>query len=168
MAVLPDGQTVWRGGLLRVAGVFAGTMVWPVAARRMGFAWNPPAHLANISYHSVNLSDPESVRLFQQFSDWIPDDLLLQFLHAGDRYHLRRVFERYLEAGVTHLQIYNASPDPLASFACLGADLIPALTGQSPTLFARGFASTVKVARRFGLTRRLVPLALDIWRGSGV
>ena len=163
-ALIEEGQSFPDDVLARVARPFAGTLVWPLAAQAMGLDWNPPEHLREIGYSTVNPADPESLRLFDEFSQWIPDQVLTRFLLAGDKHVVLQRLREYVAAGATHLQIINVSPDPVYSLATLAHDIMPQLTGKPPTLLARLLKVAAKPLKKLGLSRKGVPEKLDVWK----
>lgn len=146
---------------------FAGMLVWEPAVRQMGLEFHPPEHLKGVGYHTVNPSDPESWRLFQEYSNWLPDELLEKFVVYGDKATIRNALQAYIEAGVTHFEIINASPDPLPSLAWLAAEVIPHFCKRPPTAWARAAHAWLKPLQRLGLTRKVVPSDLDLWKKVG-
>ena len=84
----------------------------------------------------------------------------------GER--MRVTLRKYVRAGVTHFELTNASPDPIASIIWFAAEVMPEFTGRPATRFARTLNVLIQPLRKLGLTRRLLPKALDIWKKVGI
>lgn len=147
---------------------YAGALVWESAIQQMGMPWDPPQHLRGVGYHTVNPGDPESVRLYEEYSRWLPDEMLNQFVVAGPGELIRETVRKYVRAGVTHFELTNASPDPIASIIWFAAEVMPEFTGRPATRLARSLNVLIHPFRKLGLTRRLLPKALDIWKKVGI
>jgi len=154
--------------MARAVRPYAGALVWEAAVQQMGMQWDPPQHLRGVGYHTVNPGDPESVRLYEEYSRWLPDEMLNQFVVAGPGELIRETVRKYVRAGVTHFELTNASPDPIASIIWFAAEVMPEFTGRPATRFARSLNVLIQPLRKLGLTRRLLPKALDIWKKVGI
>jgi len=127
--------------------------VWPPVIRRMGLEFNPPAHLADTHYITVNPCDPESVRRYKELQQWVPAELMLRLICYGGVHRIRRHLASYVEAGATSLNILNVSPDPVGSTITLATDVVPYFTKVRAPLLAHVAGLVAPVARRFGLLR---------------
>ncbi|MBT9588011.1 LLM class flavin-dependent oxidoreductase [bacterium] len=147
---------------------YAGALVWDAAIRQMGLPWDPPTHLVGVDYHTVNPFDPDSLKLFREYADWLSPQLLRQFVVVGDQRVIRQAVRDYVEAGVNHFEITNASLDPVASIIWFAAEVMPEFTGRPPTMWARALNLLVQPLSKLGLTRRLIPQDLDVWKKVGL
>jgi alkanesulfonate monooxygenase SsuD/methylene tetrahydromethanopterin reductase-like flavin-dependent oxidoreductase (luciferase family) len=165
LCILPDGTSVSDAQLAKIFRPYAGTLVWGVSARQLGLPFDPPEHLAEVGYQTVNPCDPDSVQLFKDFTAWVPDETFLKFTLVGDRQTVLKALKSYVAAGVTHFEMMNASPDPLWSAGVIAHQFIPELTGRAPTLAARALNLASPLLLKSRLGRRLVPAELDRWTG---
>ena len=163
-----NGQPPTPEQAARAMRPYAGAMVWEPAMHQMGLPYNPPEHLRGVGYHTVDASNPDSWRLYQEFCDWLPYELLSQFVVFGNRQRVTQAVQQYVEAGVEHFEITNASPDPLTSTVWFAAEVMPQFTGRPPTALARALNLLLKPFAQLGLTRRLVPPDVDLWRKVGL
>jgi alkanesulfonate monooxygenase SsuD/methylene tetrahydromethanopterin reductase-like flavin-dependent oxidoreductase (luciferase family) len=167
-ALIEGKKQLSTAELARAVRPFAGILVWEPAVRQMGLDWSPPEHLKDMCYHTVNPCDPESMRRFEEYANSIPDEVLVKFVVAGDRSTIRQAARDYVQAGVNHFLVINASPDPLTSTFWFAHELMPEFSGKSPTLWARSLTHLVKPFAKLGLTRKVVPADLDIWKKVGL
>lgn len=147
---------------------YAGALVWEPAIEQMGMEWNPPQHLRGVGYHTVNPADPDSLRLYEEYCRWLPDEMLSRFVVAGPGDLIREQVRKYVNAGVTHFEITNASPDVISSIVWFACEVMPEFTGRPPTAFARALNVLIQPLRKLGLMRRLLPKDLDIWKKVGL
>lgn len=167
-ALVDEKRPLSRSQLAAALRPFAGVLVWEPAARQMGLDFEPPEHLREAGFHCVNPCDPDSMRRFEEYLRWIPEEVLIEFAVAGGPERIVQEVERYIAAGVTHLQVINASPDPVASTFWFAREVMPRYNGRRPTPLARALNILVKPFARLGLTRRVVPAELDIWKKAGL
>jgi alkanesulfonate monooxygenase SsuD/methylene tetrahydromethanopterin reductase-like flavin-dependent oxidoreductase (luciferase family) len=168
MALVDRGRQPTPEQIATAVRPYAGSLVWDAAIRQMGLPWDPPAHLAGVGYHTVNPCDPDSLKLYREYANWLPAELLNQFVIIGDHARIRQAVRAYVEAGVNHFEITNASLDPVASIIWFAAEVMPEFTGRPPTLWARALNLLVQPFRQLGLTRKLVPEHLDMWKKVGM
>jgi alkanesulfonate monooxygenase SsuD/methylene tetrahydromethanopterin reductase-like flavin-dependent oxidoreductase (luciferase family) len=147
---------------------YAGALVWEPAIQQMGMKWDPPQHLRGVGYHTVNPADPESLRLYEEYCRWLPDEMLSRFVVAGPGHLIREQVRQYVKAGVTHFEITNASPDVISSIIWFACEVMPEFTGRPPTAWARALNVLIQPLRKLGLMRRLLPKDLDIWKKVGL
>lgn len=140
-----------RETVVAAARKFALVLVWPPVLERMGTPLRPPEHLGDIQYLSVNPLDKDSRARYEELQDWIPDDLLLQFVWYGSMTRLKKVVGDYLDAGATSVNLVNVSPDPLSSTARFVTELIPAFTRRAPSVAARVFQISLPLLTRLGI-----------------
>lgn len=132
------------------------TLLWPEVLERLGMAWNPPAHLT-VDYRNVDPCTPESLALYKELCRWIPREMLLSCVHRGDAASVQDLVRRYEEAGATHLQIFNFSPDLVGSTVALATRVAPHFTGRPAPVAARALEAAMPLLRRTGVLERLVP-----------
>ncbi len=130
------------------------SLVWPAAVRQMGLG-----HLLSeeirTDYLTVNPCDPESAQDFLANQERIPDELLRLFMTWGDLRALEERVSAYVEAGGTHFDLLNLSPDPLSTTVAVAATVMPRFTGRPATLPARLLNPLLRGLDRLGLLRRL-------------
>lgn len=168
IALIEGKKPLTKAQIGRAVRPFAGVLVWPTVVRQLGLEWNPPEHLKEMSFHTVDPSDPRSLQLFHEYTQWIPDELLAEFVYAGDRDYLQEVVRKHVEAGVTHFSVHNASPDPIASMLWFAEEVMPRYSGRPAPLFLKVLRRALMPAARLGLTRKLVPQQFDIWKPLGI
>jgi hypothetical protein len=74
----------------------------------------------------------------------------------------------YVDAGVTHFEITNASPDPIASIIWFASEVMPEFTGRPATRWAKALHLLIKPFQKLGLSRKLIPGDLDLWKKVGM
>ncbi|HXE73800.1 MAG TPA: LLM class flavin-dependent oxidoreductase [Candidatus Nitrosotenuis sp.] len=135
---------------------FALSLAWPPVLRQLHMEISGiPEDLAGTDYITVNPVDPESVRRYREHEKLIPTEVLRQFVVAGSLADIKRGLGQYIEAGATHLDLLNASPDPLGSTVTLASEVLPYFTGRRTTLAARALRLAVPLARRLGVAPSL-------------
>lgn len=144
-----------RAELEAIARPYALTLVWPVALERLGIPWNPPEHLKETHYISVNPCDEEHLKRYQELQQWMPLEMIEKFVYSGPLEEIARVLKAFIDQGVTHFSIQNASLDPLTTTAQLCSQVYPRFTGKSPTLTAQVTGKVFPMARKLGLMPRV-------------
>lgn len=142
---------VTREDLDKMARPYAQTLVWPVVLERLGIPYDPPAHLRDLNYITVNPCEDEDRRRYGELQEWMPVEMLEQFVHIGSLEQMMETFQAYIDQGVTHFSLNNASPDPFGTTAQLCARAFPPFTGRSATLTARLAAAILPLASKLGL-----------------
>lgn len=139
----------------KVARPYALTLVWPVALERLGIPYNPPEHLKGTHYISVNPCEEDDLARYQELQEWMPLEMIEKFVSTGPMEEIVRVLKAYIDQGVTHFSISNASLDPLTSTARLCSEAYPRFTGRPPTVTARITGKLFPVAKKLGLMPRV-------------
>ncbi|MEW6284491.1 MAG: LLM class flavin-dependent oxidoreductase, partial [Candidatus Eremiobacterota bacterium] len=153
LALVAPGE--WKQDAFeQLARMYALTIVWPVALERLGIPWNPPEHLKDVNYITVNPCDPEQMTRYQELQQWVPMEMIERFIYRGELDELARVVQGFIDQGATHFAVSNASPEPLGATAAMCSRLFPRFTGRGASLAARVADSLFPVARRFGLMPR--------------
>lgn len=140
--------------LRRTARQYAMSLVWPPVVKQMGLGHLLPEGLET-DYIHVNPCDPDSMRQYRENQQRIPDELLMEFMCHGDLEAICGRVQAYVDAGATHFDLMNASPDPLTSTVALAAVVMPRFTGRPPTLTARLLHAALPPLARTGLLRRI-------------
>jgi len=137
-------------------------LVWPPVAERMGLTWDAPAEAGDISYAAVNPHDPESLRRFTLRQNSMPDEILERFVFIGDVKKIRKSIGEYVDAGVDHFHLTNASLDPTAILT-LATDIVPYFRGRSapPSVFV--ISRAAQQVRRMGLIKDADPQKAMAW-----
>jgi alkanesulfonate monooxygenase SsuD/methylene tetrahydromethanopterin reductase-like flavin-dependent oxidoreductase (luciferase family) len=145
---LVDDPGAMREIVVKTAKRYALTLVWPPVLERMGMPLNPPAHLAEASYITVNPADPESMRRYKELQAWIPEEVVMKFVHYGKMPTLRRVVGDYIDAGATSVNLVNVSPDPFSSTVRLATELLPGFRCKPAPLVARAMHAALPLLGR--------------------
>lgn len=154
VVMLPLVLTTDEEKVRRRAREYAMSLVWPPVVRQMGLGHLLPEGLET-DYMRVNPCDPESLRQYRENQQRVPDELLREFLCWGDVRAVSDRIQAYVDAGATHIDVMNASPDPLTSTVALAAGVMPRFTGRPPTLPARLLQAVLPHVERTGLLRKL-------------
>lgn len=132
------------------------TFVMVPALERIGFDAKPPAHL-DVGYIEVNPCDEDSMARFKELSRWVPDEVLDHYVHHGDARLIRKVIGEYVDAGATHVNLINVSPEPVGAFIGMVNDVLPHFKKRPPTVAARVAGSALPFVKRLGLIKYFAP-----------
>jgi alkanesulfonate monooxygenase SsuD/methylene tetrahydromethanopterin reductase-like flavin-dependent oxidoreductase (luciferase family) len=138
-----------------IARPFALLVVWPPVVERLGWEWNPPAHLTDTHYVTIDPTDEASVARYNEYQDWIPAEVIGSFIHFGSVHRIRQAIGRYLDAGATSINLVNISPDPLSSTLTLATEVLPYFTRRGAPVVAHAASMALPLARKFNLVPRL-------------
>lgn len=135
-AMVPIALTQDEALVRRAARKHVMTMVWGGFAPRMGVEMNLPADVAATHYMTVNPCDPDSMRRYEAHAREIPEDFAMKFIAHGNVNEVRRRLGEYVDAGVRHFNLMNASPDPTGSTIALATDILPYFSGRRAPVVA--------------------------------
>ncbi|MBM3463960.1 MAG: LLM class flavin-dependent oxidoreductase, partial [Armatimonadetes bacterium] len=150
------GDNISFEDVKRLAKPHALSLIWKPVVERMGIPFDPPAHLRDTHYITVDPMDPESVRRYHEFQEWIPADMLPPFVVYGDMAAVKRGLGAYVEAGATHLYLMNVSPDPIGALVRIASEIIPYFARRRPPLLAQMARTALPLMEKSGMMGRLL------------
>ncbi len=154
VVMLPFALGADDGQVQSLVRTHALSLVWPDAVRQMGLGHLLPEGL-DTDYRTVNPCDRFSSGTYRDNQRSVPEELLRLFMTWGDLAALQDRIERYVQAGATHFDLLNLSPDSLSSTVAVAALLLPRFTGRPATMPARLLHGLLRPLGRLGLLRRL-------------
>lgn len=137
-------------------------LIWPPVAERMGLVLDAPQGSEHATYATVNPHDPDSLRAFRAKQDSIPNEVLERFVFIGDVRRIRRAIGEYVDAGVDHFHITNASLDPTAILT-IANEIVPYFKKRRAPASVFVVGSAARAVRGLGLIKDADPVKAMAW-----
>ncbi len=101
---------------------------FPKVIKEAGYDVEIPEWFADNLYSVITLADRD-VRLYEEFANYIPDEVIEDFSIVGTPQECEAKVEEFVKAGVRHFIIVNMGPDPKYVMKVFSERIIPSYRG---------------------------------------
>lgn len=97
---------------------------FPRIIREAGYELEIPSHISESLYSEIILND-DGLKLYEEFSKYIPDEIVEDFSIVGTPEDCLNKVEEFVRAGVKHFVLVNMGPDPRFVIDVFAKKIVP-------------------------------------------
>lgn len=96
----------------------------PKLIKEAGYDVEIPHHLLEVTYSNLMVTE-DGLRFFEEFNEYIPDELAIEFSIVGTPEDCANKVEEFVKAGVRHFVLVNIGPDPRFVLDMFAKKIVP-------------------------------------------